>query len=177
MKLFGIVGWSGSGKTTLVEKLIATINARGIVVSSIKHAHMNFDIDRPGKDSHRHRMAGAREVLVSSRHRWALLHELRDEPEPALHDLVARLGPTDLVLVEGFKFDPHPKLEVHDPALGKSLLTTEDPHIVALACAGNAPAAVRCPVFDRNDDLAIANFILDSCGLGQPGQDRRTTAL
>jgi molybdopterin-guanine dinucleotide biosynthesis protein MobB len=164
MKVFGVVGWSGSGKTTLVEKLIAGITARGVSVSSIKHAHMNFDIDRPGKDSHRHRVAGAREVLVSSPHRWALLHELRGEAELPLEGLLARLSPVDLVLVEGFKFDPHPKLEVHDPALGKPLLAPQDPHIVALAWAG-APPALDRPAFGRDDDAAIAGFILQRMGL------------
>jgi molybdopterin-guanine dinucleotide biosynthesis adapter protein len=165
MKVFGVVGWSGSGKTTLVEKLIAGIVARGVSVSSIKHAHMDFDIDRPGKDSHRHRMAGAREVLVSSRHRWALLHELRGEAELDLESLLARLAPVDLVLIEGFKFDPHPKLEVHDPALGKPLLAPQDPHIVALAWAGAPPPQDR-PVFARDDHAAIAGFILERMGLG-----------
>ncbi len=165
MKVFGVVGWSGSGKTTLVEKLIAGFAARGVSVSSIKHAHMNFDIDRPGKDSHRHRMAGAREVLVSSPHRWALLHELRGSPEPNLPELLAHLGPVDLVLVEGFKYDPHPKLEVHNPALGKPLLAHDDQHIVALACPGAPPAGITLPAFDRDDAAGIAGFILARTGL------------
>lgn len=165
MKVFGIVGWSGSGKTTLLENLIGRIVARGVSVSSIKHAHMNFDIDRPGKDSHRHRVAGAREVLVSSPHRWALLHELRDEPELDLDQLLSKLSPVDLVLVEGFKFDPHPKLEVHDPALGKPLLAPQDPHIVAVAWAAAPAPALDRPAFGRDDHAGIADFILERMGL------------
>jgi molybdopterin-guanine dinucleotide biosynthesis protein B len=122
MRIFGLAGWSGSGKTTLLAALIPELAARGLTVSTIKHAHHEFDIDRPGKDSWRHRQAGAREVMVASSRRWALMHELRDAPEPPFEDLVARMSPVDLLLVEGWKWHPHPKLEVHRPSLGKSLL-------------------------------------------------------
>ena len=148
MQVFGFAGWSGSGKTTLIEKLIACIVAKGVTVSTVKHAHASFDIDRPGKDSHRHRMAGASEVLVSSPQRWALVRE-----------------PVDLVLVEGFKFASHPKLEVHDPALGKPLLAPEDPNIVAVAWADNAAWVDDRPVFRREDYGEIARFILAYTGL------------
>ena len=113
--VFGLCGWSGSGKTTLLVKLIAVLSDRGLTVSTVKHAHHSFDIDRPGKDSHRHRMAGAQQVIVASGQRWALMHELRGADEPAMADLIARLDPADLVLVEGFKHAAHAKLEVHRP--------------------------------------------------------------
>ncbi|MEZ5667681.1 MAG: molybdopterin-guanine dinucleotide biosynthesis protein B [Alphaproteobacteria bacterium] len=165
MQVFGIVGWSGSGKTVLVEKLIARFVACGIGVSTIKHAHHAFDIDRPGKDSYRHRQAGAQEVMVASRARVAMVRELRGAPEPTLDELLARLIPVDLVLVEGFKFAHHAKLEVHDPALGRPPLCRDDPHVVALACPPPAPA-VAIPAFDRDDDAAIAAFVLARTGLG-----------
>ena len=120
--VFGFAGFSGSGKTTLIERVIPLLVARGVRVALIKHAHHDFDIDKPGKDSHRHREAGATEVLVSGGKRWALMHELRDETEPGLADLMAHLSPCDLVLVEGFKHDPVPKLEVHRPARARSPL-------------------------------------------------------
>src|SRR5260370_34393929 len=122
MKIFGFAGWSGSGKTTLMTALIPELVARGLTVSTIKHAHHAFDVDQPGKDSWRHREAGATEVLVASERRWALMHELRDAPEPSLDALVARISPVDLLLVEGFKRHPHPKLEVYRAALGKPLI-------------------------------------------------------
>jgi molybdopterin-guanine dinucleotide biosynthesis protein B len=132
-RVFGFAGWSGSGKTTLVERLIPLLVARGLRVALVKHAHHDFDVDQPGKDSHRHRLAGATEVLVTSSIRWALMHELRGAPELALADAIARLSPCDLVLVEGFKAATLPKLEVHRPSLRKPLLFPADPHIVALA--------------------------------------------
>ncbi len=119
MKIFGIAGYSGSGKTTLLEKLIPQLTARGLKVSVIKHAHHGFDIDRPGKDSHRHREAGATEVMLSCSDRWALMHERRDEAEPTLNELIGHLSPCDLVLIEGFKQEPVPKLEVYRPENGK----------------------------------------------------------
>jgi molybdopterin-guanine dinucleotide biosynthesis protein B len=131
--LIGLAGWSGSGKTTLLARVLPVLIARGRTVSTIKHAHHAFDIDQPGKDSHTHRLAGAREVLISSARRWALMHELRDEAEPTLKDLAARLSPVDLVVVEGFKTEPHAKLEVHRSAVGKPLLYPNDPNIVAIA--------------------------------------------
>lgn len=139
MKVFGFAGWSGSGKTTLVERLIPRLVARGLRIALVKHAHHDFDIDQPGKDSHRHRMAGATEVLVTSAVRWALMHELRGAPEMTLADAIERLSPCDLVLVEGFKSAPLPKLEVHRPSLRRPLLYPDDPHILALAT--DEPAA------------------------------------
>src|SRR5882672_10099373 len=133
MKIFGLAGWSGSGKTTLLVKLIPELVGRGLAVSTIKHAHHAFDVDQPGKDSYAHREAGATEVLVSSSQRFALMHELRGAPEPSLEDLVRRMTPVDLLLVEGFKAHAHDKLEVHRPALGKPLLYGDDPGIVAVA--------------------------------------------
>lgn len=159
-RVFGIAGWSGSGKTTLLRALIPALCERGITVSTIKHAHHDFDIDRPGKDSFLHRTAGAHEVMISSGHRYALMHELRDTPEPTLDELVDRLGPVDLVLVEGFKFDPIPKLEVHRPALGKPPIWPGDPHIVAIATDVALPACER-PVFDLSDIASIAAMVLD----------------
>src|SRR5216684_3398913 len=131
MRIFGLAGWSGSGKTTLMTTLIPEFVSRGVTVSTVKHAHHSFDIDQPGKDSWRHRQAGAREVMVSSARRWALMHELRGDAEPSLDALVTRLSPVDVVIVEGFKRHPHPKLEVHRPSLGKPLLSLADPAAVA----------------------------------------------
>lgn len=159
MKVFGIAGYSGSGKTTLLEKLIPQITARGLTVSVIKHAHHGFDIDRPGKDSYRHREAGATEVLISCGVRWALMHELREEREPALDDLLVRLSPCDLVLVEGFKNEPTPKLEVYRPANGKPPIYPGRKDIVAVAT--DAPIDAEVPRLDINDAAAIADFILD----------------
>ena len=133
MRLIGLAGWSGSGKTTLLARVLPVLIGRGRTVSTIKHAHHAFDVDQPGKDSHTHRLAGAREVLISSARRFALMHELRGEAEPTLKDLVARLSPVDLVVVEGFKAEAHAKLEVHRSAVGKPLLYPNDPNIVAIA--------------------------------------------
>jgi molybdopterin-guanine dinucleotide biosynthesis protein MobB len=158
-RVFGIAGWSGSGKTTVLTALIPALIARGQTVSTIKHAHHDFDIDRPGKDSFRHREAGAHEVMIGSGYRFALMHELRDgSTEPSLGDLVARLAPVDLVLVEGFKFDPIPKLEVHRPSVGKPPIWPDDPHIVAVA---TDVALARCdrPVLDLADTEAIADLV------------------
>jgi molybdopterin-guanine dinucleotide biosynthesis adapter protein len=132
MRIIGFAGWSGGGKTTLIVKLIPSLNARGLSVSTVKHAHHNFDVDKPGKDSYEHRMAGAAEVLVASDQRFALMHELRGASEPSLAELLSKLAPVDLVLVEGFKRDSHMKLEVHRAANGKPLLYPDDPHIKAL---------------------------------------------
>ncbi len=160
MKIFGLTGWSGSGKTTLLVKLLPALTARGLRVSTLKHAHKGFDIDHPGKDSHNHRVAGATEVLVSSPTRWALMHELRDEPEPTLDELVAKVTPVDLLLVEGFKRDRHPKLEVWRGSVGKPLIAVGDPTIVAVASDGPVPDA-DVPVFDLEDAEGIAALILD----------------
>lgn len=159
MKVFGIAGYSGSGKTTLIEKLIPALRAHGLSVSVIKHAHHGFDIDRPGKDSYRQRAAGASEVLLSCNARWALMHELREEPEPTLDALLQRLSPCDLVLVEGFKQEPVPKLEVFRSTNGKPPLYPERPDIVALA-SDDAPAT-DLPVFALDDAAAMARFILN----------------
>src|SRR6266853_748523 len=159
MRIFGLAGWSGSGKTTLLAALIPELVARGLSVSTIKHAHHEFDIDQPGKDSWRHREAGGSEVMVASSRRWALMHELRGAPEPSLEDLVAKMSPADLLLVEGFKFHPHPKLEVHRPSIGKPLLYPDDPHIVAIA--SDEPFAAPLPLLSLADPAAIAGFVLD----------------
>lgn len=161
--VFGIAGWSGSGKTTLVVRLIPALVRRGLTVSTVKHAHKDFDIDHPGKDSHRHRLAGATEVVVGSPKRWALMHELRDEPEPTLDDLLPRLSPVDLLLVEGFKRHPHPKLEVWRAAVGKPVLAREEPTVVAIASDGLVPDP-PVPVLDLADTDAIAAFVTAHCG-------------
>jgi len=159
MRIIGLAGWSGSGKTTLITKLIPLLVARRLRVSTLKHAHHGFDLDRPGKDSFFHRAAGATEVIISSARRWAILHELREEPEWDLAALVKKISPVDLVLVEGFKRDKFPKLEIHRIANGKPLLHTEDPHIVAVASDSAVPAA-RVPVVDLNDIELIADLLL-----------------
>ena len=163
MRLYGIVGWKNSGKTTLVERLVAEITGRGFSVSTVKHAHHAFDVDHPGKDSHRHRVAGAREVLLSSGRRWALMHELRDRDEPALEDLLAKLSPVDLVLIEGYKRDRHPKVEAFRPETGNSLIALEDETVTAIA--SSQPLTDERPVFDLNDVTAIADYILHEVGL------------
>lgn len=160
-RVFGIAGWSGSGKTTLLRALIPELGKRGISVSTVKHAHHDFDIDRPGKDSFVHRTAGAHEVMISSSHRFALMHELRDAPEPTLSDLVARLAPIDVVLVEGFKFDPIPKLEIHRPVLGKPPIWPDDPHIVAVACDAPLPDCDR-RILDLSDIPTIASLVAEA---------------
>jgi len=160
MRLIGFAGWSGSGKTTLMRALVPALIARGITVSTIKHAHHTFDVDQPGKDSYEHRQAGATEVLVASANRWALMHELRGVPEPSLDALIGRLQPVDLLLVEGFKRDRHPKLEIHRPSNGKPLLCRDDPHIVAVA-SDVALDGLPVPRLDLNDVPTIAAFILE----------------
>jgi molybdopterin-guanine dinucleotide biosynthesis adapter protein len=158
MKVFGFAGWSGSGKTTLIEKLIPRFAGAGLRVSLIKHAHHTFDVDQPGKDSYRHRHAGAQEVLVTSSRRWVLMHELRGAAEPLLEAQLERLSPCDLVIVEGFKHAPIPKLEVWRRATGEPLLHPNDARIVALA--SDSKVDTRLPLLDLNDDGAIASFIL-----------------
>jgi molybdopterin-guanine dinucleotide biosynthesis protein B len=163
LRLFGLTGWSGSGKTTLLTALLPLLIARGLSVSTVKHAHHGFDLDRPGKDSFRHREAGAREVLVASARRWALMHELPAEgagvPEPALPDLLARLEPVDLVLVEGFKANPHPKLEVHRPAAGGAPMWPGRDDIVAVASDANVSKCDRT-VLPLNDPAVIVDWML-----------------
>lgn len=163
MKVFGFAGYSGSGKTTLIEELIPRFVMDGFRISLIKHAHHDFDIDRPGKDSYRHREAGATEVMLASSKRWVLMHELRDEPEPDLPQQLSRLAPCDLVLVEGFKRQPIPKVEIYRAAIGKPLLHPADEHIVAIAT--DSPLNTTLPQFDLNDPDPIAEFILAHLGL------------
>jgi molybdopterin-guanine dinucleotide biosynthesis protein MobB len=164
-RLLGIAGWSGSGKTQLVRALIPVLRERGVSVATIKHAHHNFDIDQPGKDSYEHRHAGAREVLISSAKRWALMHEhSADESEPTLWDLLPKLSPVDLVLVEGFKRESHPKLEVHRPSLGKPLLAAEDDTVVAIASDAEIPDA-GVPLVDLNDVGAVAAQVMANAAI------------
>ena len=163
MRIFGVAGWSGSGKTTLLTALIPVLVERGFAVSTIKHAHHDFDVDQPGKDSWRHRQAGASEVMVASARRWALMREHRAAPEPSLDQLAARMSAVDLLLVEGFKRHPHARIEVHRRSLGKPLLYPEDPHIVAVAC--DEPLVLPLPVLPLADADAVAAFILERVGL------------
>jgi molybdopterin-guanine dinucleotide biosynthesis adapter protein len=158
-KVLGLVGWSGSGKTTLIVKLIPLLVARGLRLATLKHAHHNFDVDQPGKDSYEHRKAGASEVIICSSRRWAQMHELGDTAEPTLAQLLRRVSPCDLVLVEGFKTERHPKLEVSRQATGKSALYPDDPRIVALATDHPVPGSV-IPVADLNDIEAVANLVI-----------------
>ncbi len=164
MRLFGLAGWSGSGKTTLLSQLVPALRARGITVSTVKHAHHGFDLDQPGKDSWRHREAGAAEVMIASERRWALIHEHRGSPEPPLEALVQHMTPVDLVLAEGFKRAHYPKIEVHRPALGKPLLCREDRHIVAVA-SDALIGSLALPLLQLADVAGIATFILRYCGL------------
>ncbi len=160
MKIFGFAGWSGSGKTTLIINLIPELVGRGLSVSTMKHAHHNFDIDQPGKDSYEHRQAGASEVMISASNRWALMHEVRENNEPSIDELIVRMTPVDLLLVEGFKSHPHPKMEVHRPAVGKPLLQINDPAIIAVASDGKLND-LSVPIFNLNDIVGIADFIIE----------------
>ncbi len=158
MRLIGLAGWSGSGKTTLIAALVPLLIGRGLTVSTIKHAHHKFDVDKPGKDSHAHRLAGAHEVLIASGLRWALMHELRGGPEPDLRALVGHLEPVDLVLVEGFKREKHPKIEVRRAAVDKPLLYPDDRNFVAIA---SAPRVLDAPIpsVDLDDIAAVADLV------------------
>ena len=158
-RVIGLAGWSGSGKTTLLTRLLPELTARGLSVSTIKHAHHNFDVDREGKDSFRHRAAGAHEVLISSARRFALMHEHRGAPEPSLAELLSRLAPVDLVIVEGFKSAKLAKLEIHRGANGKDLLFPNDPAIRAIASDIDLPN-ISIPMISLNDIAAIANACL-----------------
>lgn len=158
MKTFGFAGWSGSGKTTLIEQLIPLFVKRGLRVSLIKHAHHTFDVDKEGKDSWRHRQAGATEIMVTSSRRWAMMHELRGAPEPSFEDQVKHFAPCDLLLVEGFKHAAIPKLEVWRVEPGEGMLQPNDPHIVAVA--SDARVDITVPLLDLNDPARIAAFIL-----------------
>lgn len=164
MKIMGIVGWSGSGKTSLLIELLPILKAKGLKVSTMKHAHHRFDMDRPGKDSFRHREAGASEVLVVTSSRWVLMHESREEPEPSIEALIERMTPVDLLLIEGFKTHSHPKLEIHRESEGKPLLCSDDPEIVAVATDRVLPD-LGIPQLDLNDPPSIADFILLHTGL------------
>ena len=164
MRVFGVTGWKNSGKTGLMERLVTEITGRGFSVSTVKHAHHGFDVDQKGRDSHRHRVAGANEVLLASSQRVALMQELREAPEPKLADLLVRLSPVDLVLVEGYKRDKHPKIEAHRQDTGTSLIAPDDPTIRAIASDSGAQANGR-PTFDLNDTRAIADFIASELDL------------
>ncbi len=159
MRIIGLAGWSGSGKTTLVTKLIPCLVARGKRVSTLKHAHHGFDLDQPGKDSYAHRAAGATEVLIASARRWAIMHELRGAPEPGLYDLLRALSPTDLVIVEGYKRERIPKLEIHRAEVGKPLLQPDDAWIVAIASDSALPGSA-VPVVSLDDIERIADIVL-----------------
>ncbi|MFT7059719.1 MAG: molybdopterin-guanine dinucleotide biosynthesis protein MobB [Pseudorhodobacter sp.] len=163
MKIYGVTGWKNAGKTGLMERLVAEITRRGYTVSTVKHAHHSTDVDHEGRDSYRHRQAGAAQVMLSSPVRWALMTELRGAQEPSLADLLARLDPVDLVLIEGFKGAPHPKVEAHRGATGRGLLAGENPTIRAVA-SDSAPS-VALPLFELDDTAAIADFILSEVGL------------
>jgi molybdopterin-guanine dinucleotide biosynthesis protein MobB len=163
MRVFGIVGWKNAGKTGLMERLVTEITARGFSVSTVKHAHHSFDVDHPGKDSFRHREAGASQVLLASRNRIALMHELRGAPEPTLEVLLAQLAPVDLVLVEGYKRDGHAKVEAHRAVTGNPLIASDDPTVRAVA--SDTPIELDRPVFGLDDTAAIADFILREVGL------------
>ncbi|EDZ41571.1 MAG: molybdopterin-guanine dinucleotide biosynthesis protein B [Planktotalea sp.] len=161
MNIYGVVGWKNAGKTGLMERLVSEMTARGLSVSTIKHAHHSFDVDHAGKDSYRHRAAGAREVLLASRNRFALMHELSDEDEPTLAELLSKLAPVDLVLVEGYKRDAHPKIEAHRSETGNPLIADDSVRAFAADCA----LEVDRPVFDLNATGEIADFILADLGL------------
>lgn len=167
MKVIGIVGWKNNGKTTLVVRLVEHLVARGLRVSTVKHAHHAVDIDRPGKDTHRHREAGAHEVVLATSARFAIIRELREEPEPTLDELLGRLAPVDLVVVEGFKRFPHPKIEAHRAERGTPLLAADDPTIIAVASDEPLPDA-PVPVLDLDDVPAIAGLVLARLELLEP---------
>ena len=164
MKIFGLTGWSGSGKTTLIVKLLPELIGRGIKVSTIKHSHHSFDLDREGKDSFRHRQAGASEVLVSSSKRWALMHELRGDAEPSMEDLIKHVTPVDLLLIEGFKQHKHDKLEIYRESIDKPLRCIEDDDIVAVAC-DKTIEGLHIPVINLNETTVVVDFIIEYCGL------------
>ncbi len=163
MKIYGVVGYKNAGKTGLMERLVTEITGRGFTVSTLKHAHHTFDVDHPGKDSYRHRQAGAHQVLLSSRTRWALMTELRENEEAPLSELLKQLDPVDLILVEGYKRDTHPKIEAYRAETNHHILAKDDPTIHALAT--DTVLDVRQPIFDLNDTKAIADFILQEVGL------------
>lgn len=161
MKALGIAGWSGSGKTTLILSLLGEFARRGLRVSTVKHAHHKVEIDTPGKDSYEHRAAGAHEVMLITGKRFALMHDFPNpDEETPLADLVARMAPVDLLLIEGFKSYPHPKLEVHRPSVGKPLLASQDPYIIGIACDDDPAMSLSLPCLPLNDPAAVADFVL-----------------
>lgn len=166
MKVFGIVGWKNSGKTTLVAKLVTELKMRGYSVSTVKHAHHAFDLDQPGRDSFKHREAGAQEVLISSNKRWALMHEIEGEDEYSLGDLLTKMTPVDLVLIEGFKSEKHPKIECHRATSQKPLACETNKTIVAVASdVGMAADGLRA--LDLNDIGQVADFVVSATGLAK----------
>ncbi|MCC5966476.1 MAG: molybdopterin-guanine dinucleotide biosynthesis protein B [Natronohydrobacter sp.] len=164
MKIYGVTGWKNTGKTTLMERLVAEFVSRGLRVSTVKHAHHDTEIDHEGRDSYRHRIAGACEVILSSPRRWAIMHELRDTPEPALTDLLTKLTPVDLVLIEGYKRAGHPKIEAYRAAAGRELLARTNATIRAVA-TDTTIDDIDLPLLDLNDTPAIADFILRDLGM------------
>ncbi|MBF0560783.1 MAG: molybdopterin-guanine dinucleotide biosynthesis protein B [Alphaproteobacteria bacterium] len=166
MMVLGLMGWSGSGKTTLICKLVPDLVGRGLEVSTVKHTHHDVDVDKPGKDSFLHRHAGAREVMLAAPSRWSLVREFREETPSDLKTLIARMAPVDLILVEGFRQDPYPKIEVFRPAMGRPRLGDGASHVVAVASDGPVPD-LAVPLLDLNDVQAIADFIVDYGKLGR----------
>jgi len=166
MKVFGVTGWKNSGKTGLVERLVQDLTARGYAVSTVKHAHHSFDLDQPGRDSYRHRAAGAQEVVLGSYNRWAILHELRGEAEPTLDTLLAKMAPVDIVIVEGFKAEPIDKIECFRAAPGHDVIYPNDSRVLAIASDTALPDADR-PVFDLSDTAAITDFVIERSGLSR----------
>tara|TARA_R110002096_G_scaffold138378_43_gene292153 strand:- start:3305 stop:3826 length:522 start_codon:yes stop_codon:yes gene_type:complete len=167
MKVYGVTGWKNAGKTGLMERLVSEITGRGLTVSTVKHAHHATDVDHEGRDSYRHREAGAAQVLVASPVRWALMTELRGAQEPTLQSLLARMDPVDLILIEGYKSAPHSKVEAHRLEAGRPLMAGDNPTVRAVAT--DAHIDVPVPVFDLNDTAAIADFILAEVGLAGIG--------
>lgn len=163
MRIYGVTGWKNAGKTTLVERLVTELTGRGVTVSTVKHAHHDTDVDQPGRDSYRHRAAGAAQVMLASSRRWALMTEIRQGPEPDLDALLQRLDPVDLVLIEGFKDAPHPKLEAYRADNNKPLLAQSNSSIRAIAAQGQVETML--PVLDLDDTRAVADFILREVGL------------
>lgn len=163
MRVYGVTGWKNAGKTGLMERLVTEITERGYTVSTVKHAHHAVDVDQPGTDSYRHRAAGASEVLLASGQRIALMQELRGAPEPSLSELLSRLSPVDMVLIEGFKREPHPKVEAFRAVANNPLIANENDSVRAVA--SDTPLELNIPVFDLNDTAAIADFILQEVGL------------
>jgi molybdopterin-guanine dinucleotide biosynthesis protein B len=165
-KIIGVAGFKNAGKTTLVEKLVAELTRRGFLISTVKHAHHSFDIDHEGRDSFRHRKAGATEVAVVSGQRWAIIHELRETPEPPLEAVLAKMAPADLVIIEGYKRDGHPKIEVRNLALDHPKLARRDPTVIAIAANGDVRDE-PVPVFDRDDVRSLSDFIVGKMDLSR----------